>query len=96
MSLKSLIFTSNYAPPAPTLQFLHMSGEMNSVLALIEGLPATALTTQVICVWFLDQGGAGEACDGWPVSRRDASQNHAMYNGAIAARASEQASGRAA
>lgn len=74
-----------------------MSGEMNRVLALIEGLPATALTTQVICVWFLDQGGAGEACDGWPVSRRDAGQNHATYNGpSQPKRANQRAALRAA
>lgn len=30
--------------------FLHMSEQTDRVLALIEGLPATALATQVICV----------------------------------------------
>lgn len=30
--------------------FLQTSGEMDWLLALIEGLPATSLTTQVICV----------------------------------------------
>lgn len=38
-----------------------MSGEMDRVLALTEGLPATPLTTQVICVWFLDQSRAAKA-----------------------------------
>lgn len=62
--------------------FQYVSGEMDRLLALIERLPATPLTTQVICVWFLDQGRAAKTHDGWPVRRRDARQNHVMYNGA--------------
>lgn len=61
--------------------FLYLvSEEMDRVLALIEELPATPLTTQVICVCFLDPGRAAKAHDGWPV-RRDTRQNHVIYNG---------------
>lgn len=60
--------------------FLYMSGEIDGALALTEGLPATPLTTQVICAWFLHQSRAATAHDGWPVMTRGGRRNHVIYN----------------
>lgn len=60
--------------------FPYMSGEIDGALALTEGLPATPLTTQVICAWFLHQSRAATAHDGWPVMTRDGRRNHVIYN----------------